>query len=213
VKADYDLLKASRLVEQDIHLEKMLAQEMARALHLQYRRGQGEGEDEEEQQQEEEEGPVAYPSLEAANRELDSLEAQYLNEEVERDLRAMEGVKMEVSLQEQELLSLEQRLYEASQQSSSMKADNNAVMVRIKALKGRESDLRARQQSLLELREAQEQEMNRTKADLGFYLRSRDTLANLPAAEVSQGEVRTGSVRIVESDSGGGGGGGVSRRR
>ena len=77
VKTDYDLLKDSRLVEQDLHLEKMLAQEMARALHYQYHRDGGEeqgddtdadGDDAQEEEDEDEE--EVYSNLEAANREM-----------------------------------------------------------------------------------------------------------------------------------------------
>ena len=237
VKADYDLLKDSRLVEQDLHLEKMLAQEMARALHHQYHRDggegrgddadadgndvqEGEGEDEGEEEEGEEE---VYSNLEAANREMSvrressiggtglgadvnatsSHEAAYLNEEVERDLCLMESIKIEVSLQEQELLSIEQQHFETVREAQAMKSANNAVMARIKQLKEREAELRERQQRLLEVGREREQELNQTRSDLLFYLRSRDTLANLPAEEVSQREVRTGSMSIVSRDDGG----------
>lgn len=255
VKSEYELLKDSRLVEQDILLEKMLAQEMARALHDRYSgnnssgtRPDGDGLNSDR-----------YPSLEAAHRELRALtedsasgttryegesgastsssssssgaemtsegktralpssssslstppppstqtlesttHASYLNKQTEEDLAQIEACKIEISLRDQECLSLQGQMDDALHQGRAMKEANNGVISNIQALKAQERANLAEVERSRFAHEQQVAELRQTTADLRFYLRSRSTLAALPADRVSQREVQSGTVQVVQ---------------
>ena len=127
------------------------------------------------------------------------LPQHYLTDEVEADLHAIEACKIEISLQEQQLLLYEQQHYEVSRLTERRKRENNEAVSRVKALKEEEASLRGKEAQVQAESQQQEQELQSTISDLRFYLRSRNTLASLTEAGegVSQSEVRTGSVEVV----------------
>jgi hypothetical protein len=199
VKAEYEMLQDSRLHQQELHLQKMLAQEMARALHERY---EGEGNSANSSVSRDDAMDQAWEttaSEEWRGGGVMMLPQHYLNDEVEADLHAIEACKIEISLQEQQLLLYEQQHYEVSRLAERRKRENNEAVSRVKALKEEEASLREKESQVLAESLQQEQELQSTISDLRFYLRSRTTLASLTEAGegISQSEVRTGSVEVV----------------
>ena len=140
------------------------------------------------------------PPSSSSSTAATTTQANYLNKQTEQDLQAIEACKIDISLLDQKCLTLQEQRQDALHKARALKETNNGVIAAIKALKDQE---RANLSSLESKKVEHEQtvaEMRQTIVDLGFYLRSRDTLAAIPSDRVSQREVQSGTVEVVRED-------------